>query len=990
MTAPKPLRKNPIFSTNTKNKEYYENSHLVYVIIILNFMGVECMNKKETSIWRDFYGRLKQPGVRRTFRIGYQVVWNLFLLFIVIAILGTAFAGGVGAGYFASLVKDEPIRSKEELSKSIYNYEETSEVYFAGGESLGTLRTDLVREEIPLEEMSDYLKDAIIATEDEYFYEHEGVVPKAILRAMLQEVSNSSVQSGGSTLTQQLIKQQVLTNEVSFSRKAKEILLALRIETFFGKEDILEAYLNVSPFGRNSSGRNIAGAQAAAEGLFGINAKDLTLAQAAYIAGLPQSPFGYTPFTNKGELKENLEPGLNRQKFVLSRMLKAGSITESQYNEAIAYDITKDFSTKKDFAYEKYPALTTEIEKRSIKILAEYLAEQEGISTEEYAKSKDIQNEYATLADEALRQNGYVIRTTINKGMYDGMNKAKNEYKNYGYDKNEDVYNSETKQTESVVEPVETGAMLIENKTGKILSFVGGRDFSREETNHATAPRPTGSTIKPILVYAPAIELGQIAPGSLTLDAPISIPAGRGKAYEPNNYGNNFKGLMTVRKALAGSQNIPAVTTYMGIINQNPLDYLKDMGVTTVMDSDYGLPAVSISGPTVGISVEENTNAFASLANGGKFVDAYMIEKIETKKGEIIYQHEAVTKDVFKPQTAYLTIDMMRDVITSGTAVSLNNRIAFRSDFAGKTGTSNDYHDAWFIASNPNVTLGVWTGYDTPKSLNYQYNGLNYSKRNIYLWADLMNAAYKVDNNLIGTKERFKMPGGLVSKSYCSLLNLPGNVCTAAGIGSDLFPADFAMKLPEGTTTSGRFVTIGGKRYAALASTPAEFVEAGTVFSDEFIKFIGGKYVSSQYLSQYAGIGTTAGVLKDDGRAPLPMTLSLASGTTIAWQTHTDRDVIGYRVYKDNVKVATIKAGTALRYSGSPGTYIVRAVDIAGKESPSSNAVIIQGAPPEPEPPSVPPAASEPPAVETPPAATPEPPADTETETPEPSIPPAN
>src|SRR5690606_21965837 len=197
-----------------------------------------------------------------------------------------------------------------------------------------------------------------------------------------------SVQSGGSTLTQQLIKNQILPNEVSFDRKAKEVLLALRIERFLENDEILEAYLNVSTFGRNSSGQNVGGVQAAAKGIFGVEAKDLNLPQAAFIAGLPQSPFGYTPFTNKGELKspEGLEPGLNRMKTVLNRMKKEKYITDKENNEAINYDITKDFIPKQPRTFEEYPALAFELEERAVNILTEVLAEKDGYSKEDLKK----------------------------------------------------------------------------------------------------------------------------------------------------------------------------------------------------------------------------------------------------------------------------------------------------------------------------------------------------------------------------------------------------------------------------------------------------------------------------------------------------------------------------------------------------------------------------------------------------------------------------
>ena len=245
----------------------------------------------------------KSGNFQKSMRITYDVVWNIVLFFLVIGLFGAIFLGGVGAGYFASLVKDEPIRSYASMERDIYNYEETSKLYFANNIYFGDIRSDLYREEISLDKVSPILIDAVIATEDEDFFEHNGVVPRAIIRAIVQEVVDLGMKSGGSTLTQQLIKNQILTNEVSFERKAKEILLAMRLEKFFDKDEILEAYLNVIPYGRNSSGRNIAGVQTAARGIFGVDAKDLNLPQAAYIAGLPQSPSYYTPFLRTGEIR---------------------------------------------------------------------------------------------------------------------------------------------------------------------------------------------------------------------------------------------------------------------------------------------------------------------------------------------------------------------------------------------------------------------------------------------------------------------------------------------------------------------------------------------------------------------------------------------------------------------------------------------------------------------------------------------------------------
>ncbi|MGE7905107.1 transglycosylase domain-containing protein [Peribacillus sp. NPDC094092] len=897
------------------------------------------------TVWKQMTRFFQNEKTQKNARVTYQVIWNLTLILIIVGILGFSFAGGVGAGYFAALVNDEPVRSKEDLKKDIYNYEETSEVYFADEVYLGKLKSDLEREEVSIDKVSEHLKNAVIATEDEYFYEHDGVVPKAILRAIYQEFSNATVQSGGSTLTQQLIKNQVLTNEVSFERKAKEILLALRVEKFFEKEEILETYLNVSTLGRNSSGRNIAGVESAAEGIFGVEAKDLTLPQSAFIAGLPQSPFGYTPYTQKGKLKENQEPGINRMKTVLKRMFSNGYITKEEYDKAVAYDITKDFIGKTEMPSEKYPWLTYEIEKRSIEILSVSLAKEDGYE-EKDLKNDDLKDQYLALADRKLRQNGYQIYTTIDKKIYDKMQEVTKNYPNYGYDKTAQVVDPDTKEMKTVSEPVEAGAILIENKTGKIISFVGGRDFKREQTNHATASlRSNGSTMKPLLVYGPGIELGKVSPGSVSANVPISIPAG--SMWRPGNYGGgSYTGVTTAREALKNSYNIPAALFYMKIINQGPASYLEKMGFTTVTKEDYSNPSMSLGAMSKGVTVEENVNAFGTFANSGEFVDAYMIDKIVSKDGKVIYEHKAKPVEVFSPQAAYLTLDMMRDVVNSGTAASVRNRLAFSSDWAGKTGTSQNYWDAWFVATNPNVSFGTWLGYDTPKSLQGTYNGLEYNKRNMYYWADLINAAYKVDPKLIDPDKRFEMPGGIVNRSFCGVSGLlPSSACQKAGlVKSDLFIAKYAPSRADDSFIDGQYVSVGSKRYAALPQTPGEFTSGGFMLNPDSFADIGLKYVDDPGSVIPGGekSGNVVGAkakLNDNGKAPDPLSITISNGK-ITWGLHHEGDVVGYRVYKDGKKVASINAGGSLVYKvGSGGSYYVTAVDIVGKESAPSQRV---------------------------------------------------
>jgi penicillin-binding protein 1B len=883
-------------------------------------------------------------------RITYQVFWNLFLIFLAVLILGGSFGAGVGAGYFASLVKDEPIRSYSSMKKDIYNYTETSNLYFGNNVYLGKLRSDLEREEVKIDQVSDFLVKAVIATEDEYFYQHQGVVPKSIFRALFQEVTNSSMQTGGSTLTQQLIKNQILTNEVSFQRKANEILLALRLEKFFSKKEILEAYLNVSTFGRNSSGRNIAGVQSAAKGIFGKEAKQLTLPEAAFIAGLPQSPFGYTPFTREGKIKNNLEPGMTRMKLVLKRMKDHGYITADQYNTAAAYDITKDFIPSTANPLEKYPWLTFEIEKRSVQVLTTVLAKQDGISETTLKKDDKLYNKYFTLASHDLHQKGYEIHTTIDKGIYDAMQKAKDQYPSFGPDKEEMKKDPETGETKKVMEPVEVGAMLIENKTGKIISFVGGRDYNKQQVNHATSSvRQNGSTMKPLLVYAPAFELGKAAPGTPLPDVALKLNAAKPGTPWPRNYSYNYSGLVSARIALTKSINVPAVKLYKDIVTQHPAQYLEKMGFTSLIQDDHTNLSAAIGSIQNGVTVEENTNAFSTFANDGKFIDAYLIDKITDKSGKVIYQHEVKPVNVFTPQTAFLTIDMMRDVVKKGTAAGINSRLKFQTDWAGKTGTGNEYIDSWFVATNPNVTFGIWTGYDTPKSLQAR-GSLTYSQRTNNLWVDLINSAYSINPSLIDPKESFKMPSGIVRRSFCMVSGMAlSEACSKAGLaGSDYFNAKFVPKEKDDSLIDGNFVQIGDKKYLAMDKTPEDFAQKGVILNPDFItRLVGTNFKDYSQLipknEKWSKILIPNAKLNENGKAPGAVSLS-AQGSSLKWSAVAENDIIGYRVYSalpSSTKLASIKAGSNLTFTAPNGTFYVTAVDIAGNESSPSNQIVI-------------------------------------------------
>ncbi|MGY0694772.1 transglycosylase domain-containing protein [Virgibacillus sp. FSP13] len=921
------------------------------------------MNVKQMlhKYFRKFKNIWETGKIQRSSRITYDVSWNIILFFIIVGAVGLFFACGVGAGYFASLVKDEPIRSYASMEKSIYNYEETSKLYFAENKYIGNIRSDLHREEVALKNVSDNLIHAVIATEDESFREHKGIVPKAIVRAIVQEATNADVKTGGSTLTQQLIKNQILTNEVSFERKAKEILLSLRLEQFFEKDQILEAYLNIIPYGRDASGRNIAGIQTAAKGIFDVDAKDLNLPQGAYLAGLPQSPSYYTPFLNNGGLKDkaDLQPGINRMKSVLERMYDEEYITKKEYIKALKYDITADFKEATDSSLEKYPYLTFEIEKRAVEILTKQLAKDDGYTLDDLENDKDLKEEYRILADRELRQNGYEIHSTIDKETYDAFQKIAKNYKGYGPDRPETIEN-EKGEKEEIMEPVQTGGILIENKTGKILSFVGGRGYSdNSQLNYATdAERPNGSTMKPILVYGPAMEAGVVQPGTPILDYKTTFAGG----YTPGNYAGGYHGLVSARQALAQSYNIPAVNVYSRIINNDPVShYLEKMGITTLTEGDHYNRSLALGQPKYGLTVEENVNAFATIGNNGNFVDAYMIDKIETRDGDVIYEHKSEPAEVFTPQTNYLTLDMMRDVIRSGTGGYLNSQLRNPGvDWAGKTGTSQDWKDTWFVATNPNVTFGTWMGYDTPKSLRCGGCSLSYSNRNINLWAKLINKATELNPDLIAPANNFKRPDGIVSRSYCAISGmLPSDLCQKAGlIRSDLFNAKYVpTKTDDSLIGSGSLVKVNGKTVAAGPKTPKEFTTgSGLAFNPAFLKRNGyDRYSDLSVLfprtnrDLWEKISTTSSgvsgsTINNDGKQPgAPASVS-NSGNKITWAKSSSADVVGYRIYqaaKSGGAFSLVGSTTSTGYSvpNNGAVYIVKAVDYFGLESAVSNEV---------------------------------------------------
>ncbi|MBB5172768.1 transglycosylase domain-containing protein [Texcoconibacillus texcoconensis] len=898
------------------------------------------MSNKRYTNRQDAKGRsFNRQSWFKNLRITSKVVWNLFLVFLATILIGTMFVGGAGAGYFASLVNDEPIRSYDDMKKDIYDYEEISEVYFADDMYLGELPSELERREIPLEDISDHLIEAVIATEDEYFFNHDGIVPRSLMRATYQEFSGAPVQTGGSTLTQQLIKNQILSSEVSFERKASEILLAMRLENFFEKDEILEAYLNVVPFGRNASGRQIAGAQAAAQGIFGVDASDLNLAQAAFLAGKPQSPFAYTPFTSVGEVKDNFDAGLNRMKTVLNRMKGAGFIDEEEYNEAMDYDIRENLTESTPSTYSKYPYLTQEVERRAVRIVKEQLLEEDEINLDEIdniEQRQQLSADYSQQARRNLRRNGYRIHLTIDKEIYDAHQEVVQDDSLFANNKSLDGEDYQE----------EVGSVMIENGTGRILSFVGGRDYEIQNYNHATQMfRDNGSTMKPLLTYAVGLETGHLQPGYITPDIPYEYET---NGQQVRNFDRNHLGFITAREALQRSRNVPAVREFNELDHDVLREGLLNNGITNLDDHQpYEATALGSHGTTV----EMNTNAFSTFANGGEHVESYMIESIDTPDGDSIYERESETNEAFSEQTSYLLVDMMRDVLKSpGTASGLPGMLNFQTDLAGKTGTSSDYADSWFVGSNPNVTLGVWIGYDDSRlRLTSVHEGRSYGVRTQRIWANLANSVHDIDENIFSANEEFQMPNNIVRQSVCSISGkLPSDICEEIGlVETDLFNAEHVPTESDDSLTKAEYVQIGDDLYTALESTPEVFLREGVAVDEEYFDFLDGD--TAELLNYFPDDWEESLVpdeeAPDNGNTPESPNVQEIDGQ-ITWEEHPEEDVVGYNIYErsdedDNwSEVTNIRADESLAYEASNGMIAITAVDVAGRESDYTEVIL--------------------------------------------------
>ncbi|HHY91774.1 MAG TPA: penicillin-binding protein 1A [Firmicutes bacterium] len=624
----------------------------------------------------------------------------------------------------------------------------TSTVYDGAGKPFTRLHAEENRLPVDLKKVPRYLQDAFIATEDVRFRQHHGVDPKAIARAAWRILTRQSFE-GGSTITQQLVKNVFLTQERTLTRKVQEALLALQVERRFTKDQILAMYLNQIYFGHGAYG-----VQAASRTYFGKDVSDLTLAEAALLAGLTKNPSRYSPY-------ENLPAARERQAVVLDNMVRAGFITQAEAAQARSAPL-KIVQARADEQPAPY----------FIDYVISYLVDQ---------LAPKLGSEKAVY--DSIYRGGLQIYTTIDPK----VQKAAEAALEAGLPQGE-------KDANGLVQP--QGALVaVDPGIGAVRALVGGRDYAATKFNRAVqALRQPGSSFKPF-VYTTALAQGW-SPGSVLDDAPMLV---QGKIW-PDNYDHQYRGLTTLRVGIARSINVMAVKLMQKVGVDQVVGTAEKMGITSLVKSgprnDRQL-ALALGGMTDGVSPLQMASAYAVLANGGLQVTPHPVTLVKDANGNILWQEQVSRKQVLTPQVSYVMTDMLKSVITSGTggSASLGGRPA-----AGKTGTTSENNDVWFVGYTPDLSAAVWIGSDAKPQGQRTYlsrHGIG-SGLPARIWGNFMRTA------LAGTPVHdFPRPGGLVSVTVCSKSGLlPSNICPPEDLVTELF-----IQGTEPTTTCDVHVT---------------------------------------------------------------------------------------------------------------------------------------------------------------------------------------
>lgn len=617
--------------------------------------------------------------------------WNAFKILLALGILiaGVAF---IWVSTFT--IPDLNSFANRQVEQSTKIYDRTGEIV------LYDLNEDVRRTKVPLEDISPNLIEATIAIEDSNFYNHYGIEPSAILRATLTNIRSLAFEQGGSTITQQVVKNTLLTPKKTISRKLKEWILAIRIDSQLEKDEILEIYMNETPYG----GR-VYGAEEAADRYFGKSSSDLSIAESAYLAALPQAP---TYFWNNRDALEN------RKNKVLAEMRNNAFISDDELKAAQDKEVT--------FLNQGETSIRAP---HFVFYIRAYLEEQYGST--------------------AIERRGLKVVTTLD---YEFQQEAERILSEYGAE-NTERFNAKN-----------AALVAVDPKTGQIISMVGSREYDNEEIqgnfNGATASRQPGSSFKPF-IYATALNQGY-TDATVVFDLPTQFSA-RCEAddftsddgcFSPGNYDSAFRGPISLRDALAQSVNVPAVKTFYLAGMEESLDLAGNMGITT-LDAEpdqYGLSLVLGSGE---VRLLDITSAYGVFANNGVRNPHTGIMQIEDAEGEVLEEFEEAPEQVLSESTARMMNDMLSDNAARTPSFGPNSPLHFPNhDVAVKTGTTNNFLDLWTIGYSPNIAVGIWTGNNDNEPVDGEVAGFVVAP----MWQEFMQFA--LDN--IEENESFNAP----------------------------------------------------------------------------------------------------------------------------------------------------------------------------------------------------------------------------------------
>jgi penicillin-binding protein 1A len=593
-----------------------------------------------------------------------------------VLLAGILFGSLVGA--FFAFTRDLPqIRLLEGYTPSA-----VTRIYSADNQLIAELFAEK-RDPVDLAQMPDYLKKALITTEDRKFYAHGGVDIKGIARAIVRDIRAGEFVEGASTITQQLTKTLFLTNKKTITRKIKEAILAFQLERRYTKDEILALYLNQVYFGSGAYG-----VESAAQRYFGKSVKELNLPECALIAGMPKAPSRYSPLVN-------LDLATRRRNIVLKQMLVTGQLSQAQYDEAV-----------------NTPVKVTH--RSPINRTAPYFID--------YIKPLLE----AAVGESRLYKGGLTVFTTLETQLQEAAHQA-------GRKEIDRLIRRMRRNRIENPDP-QYALVALDVATGGILAMVGGRDFSRSPFNRATqAYRQPGSAFKP-LVYAKAIERGY-SQDRLILDAPVVYPQGPArKPWQPQNYAKDFKGEMTLRLALALSKNIPAVRLMDALGPPAVIELARRTGISAPLHAN-----LSLALGTAEMTLLELTAAYATFPNAGNHIKPYGVTAIADASGRILWKVTRQKKVALSRADAAVVTDMLIGAVREGTGRKAS--VLGRS-LAGKTGTTNDFRDALFVGFSPTLAAGVWVGNDSGRTLGRGETG---ARAALPIWIDFLKAALQKD-----------------------------------------------------------------------------------------------------------------------------------------------------------------------------------------------------------------------------------------------------